>query len=649
MKTPSGKRKRVCLATKRPPMCIENLTQRPVRKSQFDVWGATISTMRGMSGRLPSIVQPRTPITKRPRAAASGPWARETFGPSSGMCGSVHRAMRDLTSSSGGPRARGRRRTPSRRRARRDGACSPARSRAGPPAGAGGARAARPGASGAISGAAGGLAVDAALASRERGAPASHVRSRSRRSAATARPRPGHRRPVRASSASPRLSPAACVRHAGHEQRARRTGDVHHLDRGPAGRGEARRPGLGAGPRGGRDVPPHAADAEAGHRVERLRVEPRPRGGPANRHGESGRDDLPGGVDAARRGEEPPVADLAHARRCGRRRRGRRGRVRPARRCAIVVEHVEGHVGAVRLGGGGLRDAAALDEHVHVEALGVAAQALVHRRVLAGRVVAGERVEDDEEGDVVEAGEVGEGSVRRQAPALDQHDRRPPGRDVVAERARVPVLVVARHAARHERRHGPRNERAHAPGPRAARRQRALRVAGHREESDRREDAGVAHRRAPVLVVEVEGDLRREAVADRLEETALRGREDERVAIHVDALSVAPRVAGGAVGVQHRDEQQRQPVEDRVAAGDAGEERVDGVEEGGRRRRLVPVHLRPQQARASRPGPRSAGGSAGPRRIAPPLRGGSGRPGGAPRERAAARRGRRGEGTAPRP
>jgi hypothetical protein len=85
MKTPTGPRKSVCLPTKRPPIRMASLTKSPVRKSQLEVWGATISTIFGMSGIPPSTRQPRMPIMKRPNAAASGPWARDTLGPSTGM------------------------------------------------------------------------------------------------------------------------------------------------------------------------------------------------------------------------------------------------------------------------------------------------------------------------------------------------------------------------------------------------------------------------------------------------------------------------------------------------------------------------------------------------------------------------------------
>ena len=73
--------------------------------------------------------------------------------------------------------------------------------------------------------------------------------------------------------------------------------------------------------------------------------------------------------------------------------------------------------------------------------------------------------------------------------------------------------------------------------------------------------------------------------------------QQQRVAVDVDALRVAALRLLGAVGVEHRDDVQREPVEDLrdVRRGAIGLEVVEDVEERDRRRGLVAVHLRPQQ------------------------------------------------------
>ena len=91
--------------------------------------------------------------------------------------------------------------------------------------------------------------------------------------------------------------------------------------------------------------------------------------------------------------------------------------------------------------------------------------------------------------------------------------------------------------------------------------------------------------------------------AQALEQRALGRRQVERVAIHVDALGVAPRVDLRTVGVEPRHHQQRQLVEQSLHPGVApvAQEEVRDVEQGRRRRRLVAVHLRPQQDLALAP------------------------------------------------
>ena len=207
----------------------------------------------------------------------------------------------------GGPRARGRRRTPARSRARRG--------RGRRPATAGADEKRRP-RSGSIRDRRAGSRVTSAGSRRAR-------ELDSRRSAATSASAPGHRRPVSASSASARVLPDAArggpARAAGTPGGRRPTTSIGGRPAAARRTTAPRAPAVDQ-----RDVPPHAADAEAGHCVERLGVEPRAGRGPANRHGEGGRDDPAGGVDAARRGEQPRVAYLAHAR--GRRRRRPAGR-----------------------------------------------------------------------------------------------------------------------------------------------------------------------------------------------------------------------------------------------------------------------------------------------------------------------------------
>ena len=91
MKTPNGQRKSVCLPMKVPPRWSASFAIRPIGKSQFEVCGATIRTIFGTSGTSPSKRQPVIRIRKRASPAARAPWARCTFGPSSGTCGSAKR------------------------------------------------------------------------------------------------------------------------------------------------------------------------------------------------------------------------------------------------------------------------------------------------------------------------------------------------------------------------------------------------------------------------------------------------------------------------------------------------------------------------------------------------------------------------------
>src|SRR5262245_16422945 len=68
MSSPNGKRNSVCLAMKRTRSPSAHLAARPNQKSQFEVWGATISTHWAMSGKSPSIRH----LARRSTSAPSG-------------------------------------------------------------------------------------------------------------------------------------------------------------------------------------------------------------------------------------------------------------------------------------------------------------------------------------------------------------------------------------------------------------------------------------------------------------------------------------------------------------------------------------------------------------------------------------------------
>ena len=88
-----------------------------------------------------------------------------------------------------------------------------------------------------------------------------------------------------------------------------------------------------------------------------------------------------------------------------------------------------------------------------------------------------------------------------------------------------------------------------------------------------------------------------EAIAQQLQQPSFRRLQAERVAVDVDVLRVPPLEPLRAVGVEHRDDVERERGEDplhrRVAAMPL--EVVEDVEERRRRGRLVAVHLRPEQ------------------------------------------------------
>jgi hypothetical protein len=103
--------------------------------------------------------------------------------------------------------------------------------------------------------------------------------------------------------------------------------------------------------------------------------------------------------------------------------------------------------------------------------------------------------------------------------------------------------------------------------------------------------------------VQVEADPGLQPIADGLQRAAFRRLQPQRVAVDVDALGVAALEPFRAIGVQHRDGAQGQG---REHAGDARlgampAQVLEDVEERRGRRRLVTVHLRPQQhVKASR-------------------------------------------------
>ena len=104
-------------------------------------------------------------------------------------------------------------------------------------------------------------------------------------------------------------------------------------------------------------------------------------------------------------------------------------------------------------------------------------------------------------------------------------------------------------------------------------------------------------RRLAVLVVQVEAEHRLHAIAQRLQGAALGRLQVQRVAIDVDALRVAPGVALGAVRVEHRHQVQRQAILETLHHGGPAlaPDPFEQVEDRRSRRRLVAVHLRPEQ------------------------------------------------------
>jgi hypothetical protein len=120
--------------------------------------------------------------------------------------------------------------------------------------------------------------------------------------------------------------------------------------------------------------------------------------------------------------------------------------------------------------------------------------------------------------------------------------------------------------------------------------------------------------------VKVEPEVGLEPVVQSLQRPPLGRREAPRIAIHVHAERVLPLEEFGAVGVEHRDQRQRDGVQQAVAH----RIRVGGAEPGQyvdqrhRRRGLVAVHLAPGED-LHRPAPGVDGDDRAPLHRAPDL------------------------------
>src|SRR5262245_8377844 len=88
-KAPNGPRNSVCLAMKRARRPRASLANTPITKSQLEVWGATISTLRGTSGNSPRKRNPKSAIPRRPTAREKALPRLGTFGPRTGTAGTA--------------------------------------------------------------------------------------------------------------------------------------------------------------------------------------------------------------------------------------------------------------------------------------------------------------------------------------------------------------------------------------------------------------------------------------------------------------------------------------------------------------------------------------------------------------------------------
>src|SRR6267143_3208160 len=97
--------------------------------------------------------------------------------------------------------------------------------------------------------------------------------------------------------------------------------------------------------------------------------------------------------------------------------------------------------------------------------------------------------------------------------------------------------------------------------------------------------------------MEIESEVGLNCVFELLEESPLRRLECESIAVHVDALRCASLKARCAVGIEHREKMDRECG--KYASGRAVAARypeiIQDIGNRHRGRRLVPVHLRPEE------------------------------------------------------
>ncbi len=67
-----GNRKIVCLPNQLALRPVANMAKTPMKKSQFDVWGATIRTNLGHAGSVPSTRHPTRPSSRRANTWENG-------------------------------------------------------------------------------------------------------------------------------------------------------------------------------------------------------------------------------------------------------------------------------------------------------------------------------------------------------------------------------------------------------------------------------------------------------------------------------------------------------------------------------------------------------------------------------------------------
>ena len=151
------------------------------------------------------------------------------------------------------------------------------------------------------------------------------------------------------------------------------------------------------------------------------------------------------------------------------------------------------------------------------------------------------------------------------AARLEEDGGRSPPRHRVAEGPLGVAHVVARDPAGAE---GLRGARHHGAEPLLARHRRSVGLALRArdgEDGERGLRARRPGRHEGALVVEVEAGRRSVAVPDRLQESPLGRLELDRVAVDVDPLGVPAVVPGGAVGVEHREDEEGEAREELLA------------------------------------------------------------------------------------